>query len=422
MNQLLLKRIRINDPRSKHHDKVVDMLVVKGKIEKIEPTINQEADVVFDAEGSTLSPGWIDMRANFRDPGFELKEDLKSGSKAALAGGFTAVAVLPDTHPIIQSKSEVDYIRRASERYHINLLPLGAITRNLEGVDMAEMYDMFQSGAIAFSNASKSINSGALQRALLYVQGFGGLLCIQPNDKNISQGGQMHEGYMSTLLGMKGIPEHAEALAIMRDLEILRYTGGKIHFNSISTLKGIELIKAAKKEGLQVTCDVAVHQLLFSDEDLADYDTRYKVYPPFRSAQHIQALKEAVLDGTVDAIVSDHQPEDTEHKEVEFDFASFGISSIQTVLPALLKALPELKEERVLEMLSLNPSKIFGLERPILEAGQDADFTIYNRSKTWTLNKKSSHSKSPYTPFWNQDLKGMVLGTFCKNHWNPTQL
>lgn len=418
MTQLILKKVRIIDPQSPFHQKTQDIFIAEGKIKEIATSISKNGVDEFDGKGCLVSPGWLDMRANFRDPGFEFKEDLKSGARAAVAGGFTAVALLPDTLPVLQSKSEIEYICNTSSRLPIDALPMGAISKDLEGTEITEMFDMHQSGAVAFSNANSPVRAGVMQRALLYVKGFNGLLCVQSDEGSISASGQMHEGYQSTLLGLKGIPDHAETIAMERDLALLRYTGGKIHFSHISTEGAVKLIRAAKKEGLRVSCDVAVHQLMYDDSALEEYDSRYKVFPPFRTKTHIKALKNALLDGTIDAVVSDHHPEDTEHKEVEFDYASFGISSIQTVLPTLLAALPGISDERLVEVLSLSPRRILAQELKTIAVGSPANLTVFNKEESWTLNKSTNRSKSIYGPLWMKKLKGKVSGTYCKGKWN----
>lgn len=419
MTQLILKQVRIIDPQSPHHLQTLDMLISDGNIQEIASSIEKKGVESIQGNDLAVSVGWLDMRANFRDPGFEYKEDLMSGARAAVAGGFTAVALLPDTLPILQSKSEIEYIRNASRNLPIDALPMGAISRNLDGDEITEMFDMHQSGAVAFSNANQPVKAGVMQRALMYVMGFDGLLCVHADMPSISNGGQMHEGYHSTVLGLKGIPDHSESIAINRELEILRYTGGKIHFSHISTLAGIQSIKAAKKEGLAVSCDVAVHQLVFDDSDMEEYDTRYKVFPPLRSKEHVKALRKAVLDGTIDAVVSDHHPEDTEHKQVEFDYAAFGISSIQTVLPALLSAVPTISDERLVEVLSSNPRKLMKQELGKIAAGEPANLSVFSREEVWTLDKQSNRSKSIYNPFWMKELKGKAIGIYTKGKWNP---
>lgn len=418
MTQLILQQVRVIDPQSPFHQKTCDIRIENGLIREIGNALSNENAEIINCAGYSVSSGWIDMRANFRDPGFEYKEDLQSGARAAAAGGFTAVAVEPDTLPVVQSKSEVEYIRNKSGNLPVRALPLGALTKNLEGGEITEMFDMHQSGAVGFSNGNHPVKAGVMQRALMYVKGFEGLICIHPDEPSVSNGGQMHEGYHSTMLGLKGIPDHAESMAIKRDIELLGYTGGKLHFSHISTAAGVEQIREAKKKGLQVSCDVAVHQLVFTDADLEDYDSRYKVFPPFRNQEQVEALKKGIEDGTIDAIVSDHHPEDTEHKEVEFDYASFGISSIQTVLPVLLQAMPTISEEKIAALLSINPRKLLAQESASIQEGNTAELTVFSPSESWTLNKQSNKSKSIYSPFWNKDLKGKVLGTVCKGKWH----
>lgn len=418
MMQHLLKQARIIDPASPHHLKTQDILLENGVIKKISDRIEDDNATVIEQKGMIVSPGWMDLRANFRDPGFEYKEDLGSGASAAAAGGFTAVALLPETEPVIQSKSEVEYIRNASRQLPVDIYPLGALTRNLDGTDITEMYDMHRSGAIAFSNGNRAVKAGTMQRALLYAKGFDGLVCVQADEGSISAGGQMHEGYHSTLLGMKGIPAHAESIAINRDIELLRYTGGRLHFSHISTAGSVELIRKAKAEGLDVSCDVAAIQLLFEDDSLETYDTNFKVFPPFRGREHVEALRKGLLDGTIDAVVSDHHPEDTEHKEVEFDYAAFGVSSIQVVLPLLLKAIPEINDEKLVQVLSTGPRLLCKLALPAIKEDGEANLTVFHRDTEWILDRESNRSKSIYSPLWNMPLKGKVVGTYVKGKWN----
>jgi len=418
MTQLILKQVRIIDPQSPHHLHTHDIYIADGIIQEIASSISKEGIAEIHGKDLAVSAGWLDMRANFRDPGFEFKEDLVSGARAAAAGGFTAVALLPDTLPVLQSKSEIEYIRNASRNLPIDALPMGALSKDLAGEEITEMFDMHQSGAVAFTNANQSVKAGVMQRALMYVMGFDGLLCVHADMPSISNGGQMHEGYQSTMLGLKGIPDHAESMAINREIELLRYAGGKIHFSHISTAQGLDIIRRAKSEGLNISCDVAVHQLVFDDSALEEYDTRYKVFPPFRTKHHVEALRQGVLDGSIDAVVSDHHPEDTEHKQVEFDYAAFGISSIQTVLPTLLAAIPTISDERLVEVLSGNPRKLLKQQTGVIAPGEVANLSVFSRQETWTLNKSSNRSKSIYSPFWMKDLVGKAIGTYTKGNWN----
>ncbi len=420
MNALILRNVQIIDPSSQAHLKNRDILIRDGKIAAIADSIKGEGDEkVLEGNEWKVSPGWMDFRANFRDPGFEYKEDLRSGANAAAAGGFTAVALLPDTDPILQSKSEVEYIRSVSSKLPVELYPLGALTRDLAGEEITEMYDMHCSGAVAFSNGNKSLKAGTMQRALLYTQGFGGLVCEHAQDTSLSAGGQMHEGYHSTLLGMKGIPAHAESIVVSRDLELLRYTGGRLHFSHISTAESVELIRKARKEGLQVSCDVAAHQLLLNDSMLEEYDSAFKVNPPLRSEEHRKALLEGVLDGTIEVVVSDHHPEDVEHKQVEFEYAAAGINALQTTFPVLAEALPELKDERLYELLCMGPRQLAGLAVPRIAEGEPANLTVYSRKESWEFSRSGNKSKSPFSPFMDRSFASRVIGVYSKNQWIP---
>jgi dihydroorotase len=415
--KLLIRKAKIIDPGSSHHGKIRDLLIHEGKISRIADHIENSGQAEeLEVPGLRASQGWLDLRASFHDPGAEHKEDLQTGAAAAAAGGYTAVACLPDTHPVIQSKSEVEYVLSVSRSLAVDMLPLGAISCNLEGKDISEMYDMHRAGAVAFSNANKSLESGTMQRALMYVQGFGGLLCVHCDEKSLSRGGQMHEGYYSTLLGLKGIPAHAESIAVQRDLELLRYTGGKLHVSHISTAESVDLIRKAKKEGYSVTCDTAIHQLAFSDEMLEEYDTNYKVFPPLRNRFHIDALYGGLKDGTIDALISDHSPEDAESKVVEFDYAAFGITGLQTLYPLAVKhLLPVLGEEKTIALISSNPRRILKQEIPAIEEGTTANITLFSPEISWEYNEKSNRSRSRNSPLLGKTLLGKAVGIVHKN-------
>lgn len=411
----LIQNALVLDPGSRFHQSKQDILLENGLITRI-GQITPEGDMqLVNSPALRVSMGWTDFRASFRDPGLEHKEDLTSGAAAAAAGGFTHVALLPDTLPVMQTKAEVEYVLSRSGKLPVSLLPMGAATQNLEGKELAEMYDMHLSGAVAFSNANKTMSAGALQRALLYCRGFDALLCVHPDDTSVSAGGMMHEGYHSTLLGMKGIPAHAEALIVQRDLEILRYTGGRLHFSHISTAQSVDLIRKAKAEGLSVSCDVAFYHLLLTDEKLEDYDTNYKVFPPLRNSEHQEALIAGVNDGTIDVICSDHAPEDLEHKEVEFDYAAFGIAGIQSVYPVLNQYLNgKINEGKLIAALSGNPRRLLGLQGHI-EEGTTACLTLFDPETTTEFTRNRNRSKAVNNPFFGQQLKGVVKGIYHKN-------
>lgn len=421
--ELIILSAKVCDPNSPWNQKKVDIRILDNKIASIHEagsTVFSDGSEKINAEGYWLSPGFMDLRANFRDPGFETKEDIQSGAAAAAAGGFTKVAVLPELNPVAQNKSDISYLIEKGRKSPVDILPIAALSHNLEGKEISEMYDLQQAGAIAFSEGNNPVtSSGLLMRGLLYGKTFDALIMVSPEDKGISGKGQMNESLQSVVLGMKGIPNLTEVLAIKRDLELLRYTDSKIHFSHISSKEAVDLIAEAKKEGLRVSCDVAAHQLLYNDGELFDYNTNFKVKPPFRSEEDRLALINGVLNGTIDAIVSDHQPEDLEHKEVEFEYAAPGIASIQTVLHFIISGLGEFYEpELLIRCLSINPRKITGIEINKIAENETAELVIWSDDKNWVYDSKSNKSKAINNPLWNTEIKGKVLGTFHKNKWN----
>lgn len=421
--ELIILSAKVCDPNSPWNQKKVDIRILDNKIASIQEagtTVFNENSEKINAEGYWISPGFMDLRANFRDPGFETKEDIESGAAAAAAGGFTKVAVLPELNPIAQNKSDISYLIEKGKKTAVDILPIAALSHNLEGKEISEMYDLKQAGAIAYSEGNNPVSSsGLLMRGLLYGKTFDALIMVSPEDKGISGKGQMNESLQSVILGMKGIPNLTEVLAIKRDLELLRYTESKIHFSHISSKEAVNLIAQAKKEGLKVTCDVAAHQLLYTDSELKDYNTNFKVKPPFRSEGDREALIDGILNGIIDVIISDHQPEDLEHKEVEFEYAAPGIASIQTVLHFIIEGLADkFNPDLVVQTLSVNPRKISGLEIAKIAENENAELVIWSNEKSWLYNSKSNKSKAVNNPLWNTEIKGKVLGTFHKNKWN----
>ena len=287
---ILLKEVTILDPKSTHHNKIVNVHIKDGIISSIDNK-EHKADQVIEGKGMWLSKGWIDMRANFNDPGLECKEDIASGCKAAAHGGFTQVAVLPNTEPVIQSKSHIEYIKSQSNTSVTDVLPIAAVTIDTKGEDLTEMLDLHKAGAIAFSDGSKSIwHADIMLKSLIYLQKIDGLLINQPEEKMLTRHGSMNEGITSTVLGLKGLPALAEHLMIKRDLDLLAYSGGKIHFSNISSEESVKLIKKAKNKDINVTCDVSIHHLIYTDEALSGYDSNYKINPPLREEKDRNAL------------------------------------------------------------------------------------------------------------------------------------
>lgn len=412
--EILIKSATIVDKNHPLNGKRQDILISNGTIKKIADSIDQAATKTIEKTDLHVSIGWCDLCANFQDPGYEYKEDLESGSKAAAAGGFTAVAVSAATYPIADSKSGIEYIKNNSKNNLVDILPLGAVSVRMEGKDLAELYDMSMAGAIAFSDDKKSIaNPNVLLRALLYCKAFDGLVINFPNTWEVSNSGVMNEGESSTILGMKGIPELSEELMVARDIYLARYTGGRLHFSTISTPKSLELIKKAKSEGLNISCDVSSYHLLLEDKDVMDFDTRYKTMPPLRSAESRKALIKGLKTGSIDAICSNHQPEDIEVKKMEFDNAAFGIINLQTAFAAANTALNgKVELDEMIAMLSSQPRKILGLPEVQLKEGQKANISLFSPNEEFMLQKKDIISKSENSPFIGRKLKGKVFGVY----------
>jgi dihydroorotase len=411
---LLIKSATIIDPNSPFNQQVVDILIEKGIISKIAPELEADAELV-EAEGKYVSPGFFDLNCNIGELGLETKEDLHTGTAAAAAGGFTGIALMPNTIPPVHSKAEIEYLMNRAKRNLVDVYPLGTISYKREGKDLAEMYDMFLSGAKAFTDGNRPVqDAGLMERALLYSQGFDALILSYPEDTAIAGKAKVNEGEISTLLGMKGIPPLAEELMIARDLYLAEYTGSRIHFSTISTTRSVELIRDAKRKGLEVTCDVAAHHLVLTDEALLGFDSLYKVKPPLRTRDDVNALLKGLKDGTIDAIVSQHTPHEVEFKDVEFEVAEFGIIGLQTAFSLALKA--GLNIELIVEKLAINPREILNVEVPTITEGHDANLVLFDLDGEWEYNKKNNKSKSYNSPFIGQHLKGKVLLTCNNNH------
>ena len=410
---LLIKSATISDPGSPFYQQVADVLIEKGQITKIAKNINADTEI-FDAKGKCLSPGFFDLNCNIGELGLETKEDLQTGTRAAAAGGFTGVALMPNTIPPVHSKAEIEYLMNRAKNNLVDVYPLGAISYKREGKDLAEMYDMFQSGAKAFTDGNRPVqDAGLMERALLYTKGFNALVLSYPEDTAIAGKAKVHEGEVSTLLGMKGIPSLAEELMIARDLYLAEYTESKIHFSTVSTERSVELIRDAKKKGLKVTCDVAVHHLFLTDEALLGFDSQYKVKPPLRTQKDVKALLKGLKDGTIDAIVSQHTPHEVEFKNVEFEVAEYGMISLQTAFSTALKA--GLSADMIVQKMAINPRKILEVEVPVIAEGQKANLVVFDEDAEWTFDKTNNKSKSYNSPFIGQKLKGSVLLTYNNN-------
>lgn len=415
MKPILFRSATILHPKSEFNGKKADVFIKDGKIANIGPSLTVDEDVMLvNAEGKYFSPGFFDLNVNFGEPGFETKEGLVSGIAVAAAGGFTGVAVQPATEPAVHSKAEVSYIINTTKGSLVDVYPVGCISRDRAGVDLAELYDMRLAGAVAFSDGTRPVSdSGLMSRALMYAKGFDGLIFSYPEDKSIAGKGKVHEGEVSTYLGMKGIPALAEEVHISRDLYLAEYNESPIHFSTISTANSVELIRKAKQKGLKVSCDVAAHHLVLTDEVLKGFESNYKVKPPLRTQSDVDALIAGLKDGTIDAIVSQHTPHEIEFKDVEFEIASFGIIGLQTALPLALRA--GLSAQQIVEKLALKPREILNLPVPEFAAGEDANFVLFDTEEEWVFNTESNRSKSANSPFIGETLKGKVFVTGNNN-------
>lgn len=414
---ILLQGVKIIHPQSPLNGKQTDVLIQDGVIQQIADKIAvPEGAQVINSQQLVLTPGLFDMLANFRDPGLEHQEDISTGCAAAAQGGFTGVAVMPSTQPPVDNKSQVEYVLNKAKTHLVDVFPIGTISQHHEGKELSEMYDMHLSGAVGFSDDKIPVSNTALmQKAMLYAKNFGGLVMSFPEDKNLTSKGMMNEGVSSTHLGMKGMPALAEEIHIQRDIQLMEYTESALHFTMVSTAGAVKLIREAKAKGLPVTAAVAVHNLVLDDSSLFDFDTNYKVKHPLRTKADIDALTAALLDGTIDAICTDHSPEDVENKHREFEYAAFGMLGLETAFALLNTHLGKaLGLEKLITLLAINPRKILGISVPAIAVGETANLTLLNPTQDWTFATEHLQSRSCNTPFIGHALKGKTIAVFNK--------
>lgn len=416
--KVLIKQATIVCPSSPLNGQVKDIFIENGSISAIAENISQQADQTVQHPNLHASIGWMDVFAHFCDPGFEYRETLETGAAAAAAGGFTEVLVLPNTNPVIHAKTQVEYIVQKSKELPVTIHPVGAVTKNAEGKELSEMYDMRQSGAAAFSDGIHSVqSSGLLIKALQYVKSFDGTIIQIPDDKSIAPGGLINEGIVSTQLGLPGKPAMAEEIIVARDIKLSRYAGSKLHFTGIASAKSLEYIRRAKEGGLQITASVTPYHLWFTDEDLKDYDTNLKVNPPVRTDADKQALIAGFLDGTIDCIASHHIPHNYDAKVCEFEYAKAGMIGLETLFSAVWKIASEKYTiGQLIEKLTVSPRNIFGIPVPVLEEGETANITLFNPGEEYLFEEGMIWSKSKNTAFIGKQLKGKVIGIINKEH------
>lgn len=416
--KILIQSAKIISKGSPHHLKKRNVLINAGRIAEIGDR-NFQADKEIDAEGMILSVGWMDLGAYVGDPGLEHKEDLISIGKAAAAGGFTEVVLLPNTQPTVQTKNEVSYITQNNASRLVQLHPMAAVTKNCKGEELTEMIDLHEAGAVAFSDGLKSIwHTDLFLKALQYLQKFNGVLIDHPEDKWLSMFGQMHEGITSTSLGLKGIPRIAEEVAVRKNLELLEYAGGRLHMAHISTARSVEMIRAAKKKGLQVTCDILGYQALLDDSSLTDFDTNYKLSPPLREKSDNDALIKGLKEGVIDVLASGHSPQDDESKLLEFDQSEVGMINLQTFASQMAALAKSVEMESLIEKVTSAPRAILNMEVPKIEEEAKANLTLFDPNATWTFTSKANLSKSKNSPWLEKELKGRAVAVFNNNkHW-----
>ena len=402
----------IVDERHPDNGKKRDILIENGKITKIAVSIKTEADQVISGKGLCVSIGWMDMRANFRDPGDEQKEDLESGLKAAANGGFTAVALMPSTNPAVDNKGAVEYLRNRAKSSKVEVMPIGAISKKLAGESLAEMFDMYRAGAKAFSDDKKPMSeSGLLHRALLYTKNFDATVIHFPYDDTLIPNGQINEGVQSTLLGLKGIPAIAEEMMVARDLTLLEYTNGKLHLGPISSSESVKRIDVAKKAGLQITCEVTAAHIAYSENELENFDTNFKLLPPLRTEKNRKELIKQLKAGKIDVISSDHSPEDEEHKKLEFDYANFGMAGIESFFPLLFTTIGNAMElSKLVSTFSINPRRILGVDIPEIKVGTKANLTVFSTSEKTVFTRKDLKTKGYNFAEFDKELNGKVIG------------
>lgn len=415
--KILLKSATVVDPTSKHHLKKRDVLIHKGQIVKIAATIKEDGAKTYQLPNLHISQGWLDPGVSFGEPGYEERENLHNGLKTAANSGFTHVAIQANTKPVTQGKSQVEFIQSKTAGHVVSAHVTGSLSVDAEGVDLAELYDMHQQGAIAFYDHKRpTTNANLLKIALLYAQNFDGLVQSFPMDPSIAGKGVMNEGVTSTMLGLKGIPHLSETLQINRDLAILEYTGGRLHIPTISAAASVAMIKAAKKKGLAVSCSVSINNLILTDAALENFETAYKLLPPLRLEQDRKALLKGLKEGTIDGITSDHNPLDVERKRVEFDQSDYGSIGLEAAFGAMGQVLSI--EERVAALTGLKAE--FGIEEHCIAEGSKADLTLFDPDTEWTFMPESICSTSKNAALLGQQMIGHVYGVINndKHHIN----
>lgn len=410
---VLIKSATIVDPKSDFHNQTADILIEKGTIIQIGKQISNSKNYKeIELDNLHISQGWFDSSVSFGEPGYEERETIKNGLRTAALSGFTGVAVNANTDPVIDTNSDISFLKAKASGNAVSLYPIGALTKSSLGENLAELFDMKTCGAVAFYDYQRGMhNANLMKLALQYASNFDGLVISFPQDSTIAGSGVMNENMTSTSLGLKGIPALAEELQVTRDLFLLEYTGGRLHIPTISTAKSVELIRKAKQNKLNVSCSVAIHNLLFTDDALSTFDSNYKVLPPLRSQSDIDALIGGLKDGTIDMATSDHNPLDIENKKIEFDYAKYGTIGLESAFGALQNCFTL---KKTIELLT-NGKERFGAKSIPINVGNKADMTLFNPNTIYRFTKEHIISTSKNSLFENFELKGKVYGIIAND-------
>lgn len=417
----LFQKVKIVDPTSSFHGKRMDVLVKRGKIEKIDKAIEAKGVEIISVSGALLSPGWLDIGTQIGEPGFEHRDDIQSTALAAMRGGYTALAPFPNTEPVIDNRSMITYLKSLADDVAIDIYPIGAISQKTNGQDISEIVDMHHAGAVAFSDGANPVNNeGLLTRALQYGKRVNALIIDQPcNTAEITEA-QVHEGRSSTMMGLKGMPVMSEVYRIKRNLELSRYTDSPICLHLISSGEGADKVKNAKKKGLSVSASVSAYHLAYNEQDVLSFDPNLKLYPPLRSANDRNRLVRSVDKGHIDVIVSQHIPLEEEKKETAFFDADPGVISLQTTFALLASKVPELSPEKLVGALCHAPRRLLNINIPSLEVGNEFNATLFHPKKKWSFDQTVNASKSKNTSHIGQQFEACVIGAFNKGKavWN----